>query len=65
MTLRLTDEETEALRRQADSEGRSMQQVAKAALEEYLARNGDDEFTLELARAAAVRFSEGLRRLGE
>ncbi|TDQ51488.1 ribbon-helix-helix CopG family protein [Actinorugispora endophytica] len=65
MTLRLTDDETEALRRQAENEGRSMQQVVRAALEEYLARHGDDEFTLELAREEAARFSEVLRRLGE
>ncbi|MQA84403.1 MAG: ribbon-helix-helix protein, CopG family [Streptosporangiales bacterium] len=38
MTLRLSDEQTEALRRQADAEGRSMQQVVRSAVEEYLAR---------------------------
>ena len=30
MTLRLSDEQTEALRRRAEKEGRSMQQVALA-----------------------------------
>lgn len=65
MTLRLTDRETEALRKQAEDEGRSMQQVAKAAIEEYMARHSDDDLTLQLAREEAERFSEVLRRLGE
>jgi len=32
MTLRLTDDETEALRQQAEAEGRSMQDVARQAI---------------------------------
>jgi len=36
MTLRLTTSETEALRRRARAEHRSMQEVAKRALDEYL-----------------------------
>jgi hypothetical protein len=35
MTLRLSDEETEALRRKANDEGRSMQQVAQDAISQY------------------------------
>ena len=35
MNLRLTDAQTEALRRKADQEGRSMQEVARAAIAEY------------------------------
>jgi hypothetical protein len=35
MNLRLTDAETEALRRKALEEGRSMQDVARAAIAEY------------------------------
>jgi hypothetical protein len=35
MTLRLTDEETAALRARADAEGRSMQEVARQAVVEY------------------------------
>ena len=38
MTLRTSDEQTEALRRQATSEGRSMQAVALSAIDEYIAR---------------------------
>jgi len=38
MTLRTSTEQTEALRLQADAEGRSMQAVALAAIDEYIAR---------------------------
>jgi hypothetical protein len=36
MTLRLNDEQAEALRRKADAEHRSMQQVALAAIDAYV-----------------------------
>jgi len=65
MTLRLTDEQTEALRRRADKEGRSMQQIALTALDDYLGRAEDDELTDRLAARGAERFAELLRRLGE
>jgi plasmid stability protein len=65
MTLRLTDEQTEALRARARNEGRSMQQVARSALDEYLLRAEDDEQTDRLAEQGAQRFAELLRRLGE
>ena len=65
MTLRLTDEQTAALRSRAEREGRSMQQVAIAALDDYLLRAGDDELTDRLAAQGAERFAELLRRLGE
>jgi predicted transcriptional regulator len=35
MNLRLTDDETAALRRKADEEGRSMQEVAREAIRHY------------------------------
>jgi predicted transcriptional regulator len=65
MTLRLTDAQSEALRRRAEREGRSMQQVALTAVDDYLARTEDDELTERLAERGAERFSELLRRLGE
>jgi plasmid stability protein len=65
MTLRLTDEETEALRARAVKEGRSMQQVARSALDEYLLRADDDELTDRLTEQGAQRFADLLRRLGE
>lgn len=36
MTLRLTDEETRALRQRAEFEKRSMQEVVKSAIDAYL-----------------------------
>jgi Ribbon-helix-helix protein, copG family len=36
MNLRLTEEETASLRRKADQEGRSMQEVARAAIAAYV-----------------------------
>jgi plasmid stability protein len=36
MNLRLTESETEALRRRAAEEGRSMQEVARTAIAEYV-----------------------------
>jgi hypothetical protein len=65
MTLRLTDAQTEALRARARKEGRSMQQIACSALDEYLMRAADDERTDRLAEQGAQRFAELLRRLGE
>jgi hypothetical protein len=65
MTLRLSEEQTEALRRRAEKEGRSMQQVALTALDDYLLRSEDDELTDRLAAQGAQRFDELLRRLGE
>jgi plasmid stability protein len=65
MTLRLTEEQTEALRARAGQEGRSMQQIARSALDEYLLRAEDDERTDRLAEQGAQRFADLLRRLGE
>jgi hypothetical protein len=65
MTLRLSVEQAEALRARAEKEGRSMQQVALNALDEYLLRAEDDELTDRLAEEGAERFAELLRRLGE
>jgi predicted transcriptional regulator len=36
MNLRLTDAESEALRAKAEQEGRSMQEVAKTAIAQYV-----------------------------
>ena len=65
MNLRLSDEQTELLRTRAEKEGRSMQQVALTAVDEYLLRADDDELTDRLAERGAQRFADLLRRLGE
>ena len=65
MTLRLSDEETDALRRRADCEGRSMEEVARAAVREYINRTSRQELLDEVLDEELPRFAEALRRLGE
>ena len=65
MTLRLTDEETDALRQRARREGRSMQDVARAAVREYVDRTSREELLNEVLDEELPRFAEALRRLGE
>lgn len=65
MTLRLSDEETGALRQRARREGRSMQEVARAAVREYIERTSRRELLDEVLDAELPRFAEALRRLGE
>ncbi|WP_370331147.1 CopG family transcriptional regulator [Mycolicibacterium hippocampi] len=54
MTLRTSDEQTEALRRQATAEGRSMQAVALSAIDEYIARR-EHKATVATALQRVVR----------
>ena len=65
MTLRLTDEETEALRKQAELEGRSMQAVVHEAIQEYLERDDHRSRVAAVSALAAKRYRDVLRRLGE
>jgi predicted transcriptional regulator len=65
MTLRLTDDEADALRRRAQREGRSMQDVARAAVREYIDRTSRQELLDEVLDEELPRFAEALRRLGE
>ena len=65
MTLRLTDEETEALRQRAQREGRSMQEVARAAVRDYIDRTSRRELLDQVLDEELPRFAEALRRLGE
>lgn len=65
MTLRLTDDETDALRQRAQREGRSMQDVVRAALREYIDRTSRRELLDEVLDEELPRFAEALRRLGE
>ena len=62
MTLRLTDAETEALRETARREHRSMQEVARIAIDEYVTRRvrRRDQHLARIVREDA----ELLRRLG-
>ena len=65
MTLRLSDTETEALRMRAKREGRSMQDVAREAVREYIDRTSRRELLEEVLDEELPRYSEALRRLGE
>lgn len=65
ITLRLTDEETEALRAHAEREGRSMEEVARAALRQYIESNDHRSRVAVSAAAGARRYAEALRILGE
>lgn len=65
MTLRLTDEESEALRAQADAEGRSMQDVARSAVREYVERRDRRTRIDEVLDTELARYAEALDRLGQ
>lgn len=65
MTLRLTDDETEALRRRADIEGRSMQEVAREAVRSYIEQRSRHDLLERVLDEQLPRYSEALRRLGE
>ena len=65
MTLRLTDEESEALREQAAREGRSMQEVARQAVRDYIERTSKRELLDQVMTDEIPRYAEALRRLGE
>jgi predicted transcriptional regulator len=64
MTLRLTDDETEALRRRAELEHRSMQEVARNAVRRYIEEVSRDELIERVMDAELPRYAEALDRLG-
>ncbi|HLK02674.1 MAG TPA: ribbon-helix-helix protein, CopG family [Streptosporangiaceae bacterium] len=65
MTLRLTDDETEALRRRAELEHRSMQEVARYAIREYIETHSRAELLGRVLDEELPRYAEALERLGE
>lgn len=65
MTLRLTDDEAAALKLRAEHEGRSMQEVARSAVREYVERSSKRELLDDVLDAELPRYAEALRRLGE
>ncbi len=65
MTLRLTENETHALRQRAQREGRSMQEVARTAVREYIDRTSRQELLDQVLEEELPRYAEALRRLGE
>ena len=62
MNLRLSDAEAEALRRKAAEEGRSMQEVARAAIAEYV--SGRPERLRRAIETVRAEDAELLDRLG-
>ncbi len=62
MTLRLTDEQTAALRATADREGRSMQETVVRAIDEYVAKRGEKRDAL--IKRILEEDREALDRLG-
>jgi plasmid stability protein len=65
MTLRLDDEETDALRRRAARESRSMQDVARQAVREYVENHSRADLIDDVLDTELPRYAEALRRLGE
>ncbi|MGK2938430.1 MAG: FitA-like ribbon-helix-helix domain-containing protein [Solirubrobacteraceae bacterium] len=65
MTLRLSDDEAEALRARAQREGRSMQDIARAAVRDYIERTSTRELLDEVLDEELPRYAEALRRLGQ
>ena len=65
MTLRLTDHEQEALRERADAEGISMQEAARRAVREFVARGQHRDRVSSAAALVTGRHADALRRLGE
>jgi plasmid stability protein len=65
MTLRLSDDEAEALRQRAEREGRSMQEVARSAVRDYIDRTSTRELLNDVLDQQLPRYAEALRRLGE
>ena len=64
MTLRLSDSESEALRRRAAYESRSMQEVARQAVVEYIEGHSRTELLDQVVAEELPRYAEALERLG-
>lgn len=65
MTLRTSDEQAEALRRQARAEGRSMQAVALSAIDEYIERRAHRTEVKAVLDKVIEREQGVLRRLAD
>lgn len=65
MTLRLADSEAEALRRRAEREQRSMQEVARQAIREYIEVHSRAELLERVLDEELPRYAEALERLGK
>lgn len=64
MTLRLTDDEQIALRERAQAEGISMQDAARRAVRDYVARGNHRDRVSDAARRVVDAHAHALERLG-
>lgn len=64
MTLRLDPDETEALRKRAARENRSMQDVARQAVRDYIDRTSRADLIDAVMDRELPRYAEALERLG-
>jgi plasmid stability protein len=65
MTMRFTEDETEALRARAALENRSMQEVARQAVRDYIETNSRAELLDRVLDRELPRYAEALERLGQ
>lgn len=63
MTLRLTDDEAAALRLRAQHESRSMQEIAREAVREYVERHSRADLIDQILDSELPRYAEALDRL--
>ena len=64
MTLRLSDEEQELLRRRAAEEGVSMQEIARRAVREYVGLEGHRDRLFASAQRILSAHADAIERLG-
>jgi predicted transcriptional regulator len=65
MTLRLTEDEQTALQERAESEGISMQEAARRAVRDYVARGNHRDRVSAAAKRVIEAHAEALERLGQ
>ncbi len=65
MTLRLSDDEHEALRLQAEREQRSMQEVAREAVRNYVEAHSKRALIDRVLDDELTRYADALERLGK
>lgn len=64
MTLRLTDDEQDALRERAATEGVSMQELARRAVREYVGLADHRDRVVASARRISEAHADAIERLG-
>lgn len=65
MTLRLDEPTNDALRARAQAEGRSMQEIVRSAVLEYIDRHSKSDMLGQILDAELPRYADALKRLGE